>query len=219
MGADDIFANGNNTSIDLPRISEKGLLDLSGKPFWVEDYITADTDYSSSTKGYDDSDYKAIRYRMLTKNDVVYTVESATYTNYICLTLGYTHLMATIKKLGLKEGESAVFYVYEGIEETAGSGTYTYGDTPYLTVVLTGTGETDTPVSKTFAITAGKWKVKETQWSWGYTTANAEQERVINNASLPDDKIFSFSNTPKEDLPKKEYDETIIVNVMGDENE
>lgn len=210
-GADDIYVNGYQTKITLPDVSSMNLSNYQGASdlHWVEDYTTGDTKYSSGTYINKTSGYQAVRYRDAQEGNG-FTVPHNTYTDkYICLALGYQNIFATIKKAGLKEGESAIFNIYRKVDDEY---------TPWSTVLLTGKKDVS-EVSKEIIILSGDWKVVENNWSWGYdltTPNNNERSIVIENITSGTeaaDKTFHFTNTPKEIDPVK-YDEDIKVNIM-----
>lgn len=210
-GADDIYVNGYRTIITLPDVSSMNLSNYQGASdlHWVEDYTTGDTEYSSGTYINKTSGYQAVRYRDAQEGNG-FTVPDSTYIDqYICLALGYQNIFATIKKTGLKEGESAIFNVYRKVDDEY---------TPWSTVLLTGKKDVS-EVSKEIIILSGDWKVVENNWSWGYdltTPNNNERSIVIENITSDTeaaDKTFHFTNTPKKIDPVK-YDEDIKVNIM-----
>lgn len=210
-GADDIYVNGYRTKITLPDVSSMNLSNYQGASdlHWVEDYVTGDTKYTLGTYINETSGYQAVRYRDAQEGNG-FTVPDSTYIDqYICLALGYQNIFATIKKTGLKEGESAIFNVYRKVDDEY---------TPWSTVLLTGKKDVS-EVSKEIIILSGDWKVVENNWSWGYdltTPNNNERSIVIENITSGTeaaDKTFHFTNTPKKIDPVK-YDEDIKVNIM-----
>ena len=113
-GADDIFANGNGTSIDLPDISQ---MQLSGfdvptdELYWVEDYPTKDTEYNQGTNintSDTATDELPERYRdAINALHQVYTIPGGQSLKcYTCLALGYELIFITIQKAGLENGDS-----------------------------------------------------------------------------------------------------------------
>lgn len=221
-GADDIFANGNATSVALPYVTKDEThdgMDLADFDvpvdkrflFWVKDYVAKDAEYSKSPAGIDENnmeDGSNMRYRVaIEKGEVGYwKLEPATYTGYISLALGYRLLFATIQKSGLAEGESAIFKIYKGKDN---NGTDFQTD-PYSSILLT--GSTASSVSRRIALSEGWWKVKETSWSWNYTPVKSEIPLSIEENK---ENVFSFENVPKEDIDETKYDEVIIPNTMN----
>ena len=111
-GADDIFANGNGTTIDLPDISQ---MQLSGfdvptdELHWVEDYPTKDTKYDQGTNintSDTATDELPERYRdAINALHQVYTIPGGQSLKcYTCLALGYELIFITIRKAGLENG-------------------------------------------------------------------------------------------------------------------
>lgn len=210
FGADDIFANGKNTSITLPDVSKMQLKDFDTPTddlFWAEDYVSKDSRYADGT--YINKDFASDpnlpeRYReSLRLLHEIYKVQGGdTLTGYVCLALGYGVLFITIEKSGLAEGESSIFTVARS-------------ETPaviFRTIILTGTAA-GTPVSKKVALNAGTWVVSETAWSWSYDPEGATSiERPIEYTSTPEQLVFSFSNTKNTEAAAN--DEDIAVNVF-----
>lgn len=207
-GADDIFANGMNTSITLPDVSKMQLKDFNtftDDLFWAEDYIWKDSKYSEGTymnTYYTPGGNLPERYRnSLELLHETFKVQGGqTLTGYVCLALGYGVLFITVEKHGLKEGDSAIFTLTRSDSQS---------DIPFRTIILTG-NSTNTPVSKTIAISSGVWTVKETDWSWSYTSENKTITREISSTSTEQEKLFSFTNASKSDAVL--HDEDIVVN-------
>lgn len=210
-GADDIFANGNGTSVVLPNVESMILTDFkvpTKSIYWVEDYITGDTGYDNGTKKATDGVVRRYSDALSQLKDI-YKVSSAQYDNtYLCLALGYRLVFATIVKEGLKAGESAIFKVYP-------VGGNTDSTAPYASVLLTGSSESNS-VSKRIALAEGTWRVEETNWSWNYTTSQDEAQKdgkYISESNSKEKNTFTFTNIPQETEIK--YDEAIKVNTMG----
>lgn len=210
FGADDIFANGKNTSITLPDVSNMQLKDFNTPTndlFWAEDYVDKDSQYAKGTyinKSYTAGGNLPERYReSLRLLHEIYKVPGGqTLKGYTCLALGYGVLFITIEKAGLKEGESAIFTVARKETPTV----------TFRTIILTGNAA-GTPVSKKVALNAGTWIVSETDWSWAYDPDGAKSiEKPILYTSTEEELLFSFSNT--EDTSAALHDESIVVNVF-----
>lgn len=206
-GADDIFANGNGTTIDLPDISK---MQLSGfdvptdELYWVEDYPTKDTEYSLGTNlntSDTASDELPERYRdAINALHQVYTIPGGQdLTCYTCLALGYELIFITIKKSGLKNGESAIFHIADA------------SDPGHIYMTLRLTGDSNAEVSRRVAIYSGEWTISESEWSWAYD-GTAAITRDINGSSSENDRIFTFTNTPKSKTSL--HDEAVVVNEM-----
>lgn len=212
-GADDIFANGNGTSVVLPNVESMILTDFkvpTKSIYWVEDYITGDRGYDNGTKKATDGVVRRYRDALSQLKDI-YKVSSAQYDNtYLCLALGYRLVFATIVKEGLKAGESAIFKVYP-------VGGNTDSTAPYASVLLTGTGSSESKsVRKRIALAEGTWRVEETNWSWNYTTSQDEAQKdgkFISESNSEKENTFTFTNSLNSTDIK--YDEAIKVNTMG----
>lgn len=225
--ADDIFANGNGTSVILPAVDDMTLTDFSvpaGELFWAEDYYShyendsyeSDANYTNGTNGLATglTPSHNLRYQFALQNlkrGHITKVEAVTFNasykdKYVCLALGYQIFYVTIKKTGLQEGESAFFHI---------SSTKTDANipNPYITMLLTGSKEGSETVEKKVALPEGEWKVKEnTAWSWSYTSTElTEITKEVNTDNIE----FLFSNVKKDDTATGLHDEDIVVNGMG----
>lgn len=203
LGADDIFANGQNTSVQLPIVTH---MKLDGYPGaanlkWMEDYITNDTSYDKGTKKIGDAwntSKTNKRYRIAnSNNEKTYEVDGGTtFTNYVCLAIGYEVIFITVKKEGLKTGESAIFNL------TNESGVN-------FQVIMTGVeGQT---ITKKIYVPVGTWTVAETGWGWTYDMVESS---ITKNIAEVADREFIFKNT-KKSIDKLIYDEAVKVNEMG----
>ena len=204
-GADDIFANGNGTSVTVPNVSKMSLTDFAvpvpaNSLFWAEDYSTNDTNYGDGTKINTSWNGTNLRYHAaLNGRQDIFHVPANTYTGkYISLALGYGNIFITLRKTGLKKGESAIFNITK------------QGDTkPYMTVLLTGVDDDGRAVERLISLFAGTWTVKETNWSWAYHSAVTELTKTFTKQS-DEETLFVFENTPKDGAPQ--HSESIKVN-------
>lgn len=203
-GADDIFANGNGTSVTVPNVTSMTLTDFSvpvpaNSLFWAEDYSTDDTGYGSGTKINTAWSGTNLRYRNAWKNvQEPFHVPAQTLTKYTSLALGYGIIYVTVKKTGLKKGQSAIFQLTK------------QGDSkPYITVILTGKDDSGTAVQRSVALFAGTWTVKETNWSWAYSSDVTE---ITHSFTKQSDlgTLYEFVNTQRSDTPQ--HNESIKVN-------
>ena len=182
--------------------------------YWVEDYVTNDTRYKDKGSNMigDDSD-TVRRYRnslnaSLSIYKILDTNFDAVKNKYLCLSLGYKILYMTIKKIGLQDGESSIFNIYNMKD-----------DKFYLSTLLTGQKDkTKDGVSQKVAVPEGKWKVVENgNWTWNYTQSSVSPENgmieIIEN-NTDEENTITFTNTLKE-TNKKAYDEAIKVNKMS----
>ncbi len=216
-GADDIFANGESTKVSykqdeaevagLPVVRTMKLAGfaVAGEPYWVEDYIAGDTGYTYGTnkkQGTDD----VRRYRTSIQDlKEVYKIESdddlkGASNKYLCLAIGHDIVYVTITKSGLAEGESAIFTI-----ELMKDG---QTDNVKRTVLLTGNGSGS--VSKSVALSTGKWKVTENDWSWAYSPSDSNGKSIVKTIANGDK--FEFSNVKKTNLPL--HDEAKVENTM-----
>ena len=203
-GADDIFANGNGTSVTVPNVTSMTLTDFSvpvpaNSLFWAEDYSTDDTGYGYGTKINTAWSGTNLRYRNAWKNvQEPFHVPAQTLTKYTSLALGYGIIYVTVKKTGLKKGQSAIFQLTK------------QGDSkPYITVILTGKDDSGTAVQRSVALFAGTWTVKETNWSWAYSSDVTEITHSFTKQSDVG-TLYEFVNTPRSDTPQ--HNESIKVN-------
>lgn len=219
-GADDIFANGNNTSVQLPNVTEMELSDFrvpveKGNLYWVKDYVTNDNQYAKTPVGTDGVKDEVIgstntRYRYALSNlkENYYKLDDATYNEYISVALGYEIIYITIKKSGMQDDDSAIFKISKVADDAT--------ETPYISLVISSKNTTiqNGALVKKIALPAGTWTISEdTNWSWAYSTSTSSYTREITQSTSDNDRIFEFTNTLKSDTPKLR-DETIIVNTF-----
>ncbi|MGM9841501.1 MAG: hypothetical protein ACI31D_04795, partial [Candidatus Limisoma sp.] len=197
-GGDDVFASGDGTSVTIPDVSEMTLSEFKvpvaeNSLFWAEDYATDDPNYGYGTKidgSWSGTNGHNVRYRYALNNMLEpFKVPAQTLTNYTSLALGYGVVYIKIVKENLKEGESAIFDITkEGATE------------PYMRLLVT--GDSTNSVSQTVALFPGTWNVKETNWSWTYSSDQSANgiTRTIDNDSSDADRTFTFVNTKKSDV-------------------
>ncbi len=224
MAADDIFANGDGTTVQIPQVDAMTLNDFNvttSRLLWAEDYMNGDTGYENGMKIIPDWDNlpdkfeQVLRYKgaqsILALRELVFTGTSltlpravgATYppgpANYVCLTLGYNNTSVKITRTGLKAGESAIFtYTRAGDSEPMGR------------IVLTGVGE-DVPVSKWVVLSDGTWIIAENSWSYTYNVTAPSITRTITVSSTEQERTFTFASA-KESAPA--HDEKKTVNAL-----
>lgn len=205
--ADDIFGYNQNVYLLLPNVSN---LELSGfneesvkNLYWVEDYVSNDTNYASGLKLKGttwDSDQTNQRYRDVIEEKVqgnYYAVEFGNKIEieykikYLCLAIGWHINRITLVKDGMKDGENAIFTIYkDGVE--------------YMTLMLTDADKQgDGKRYKEIELKSdGIYRIVETPWSWAYNVNGPNEiTRDINITTSDQDRIFTFSNTAKEDAP------------------
>jgi predicted outer membrane repeat protein len=219
-GADDIFAAGYNTRVYVPNVSEMDLTpqyyvrtndrDL----FWVEDYITNDTEYDKGTYGKDALwlvDPTNQRYRDVCNMPTpghYYRVEGGiTLTNYVSLTLGSTSAV-TIEKEGMEPGDNAVFTIYRGEGENK---------IATMNVILTDANRGDDGIlRKTLMLDDGTWTAVENSWTWSYNTdAGTIVGKFYIDTPL-EKRVFHFNNTKNTEAPP--HAEAVKVNIMKTDN-
>ena len=205
VGGDDIFANANGTTVNLPDVSTMTLLDWDipvsdAGLYWVEDYVTDDTHYESyGTRMITAAGYTPERYQdALRKANLIGILDKTKYpdykSKYLCLALGYDLYYLELQKKGLKAGEAAIIKVYYEL-----SGTQTL----YREIILIGKGENET-VSTMVVLPPNKWHFKEqTDWSWKYTADNLEFVREITDQDDVKAPII-FENKYRENLGQSE---------------
>lgn len=225
-GADDVFANGNGTSISLPDVSSMNLSGYNIKLpknslYWVEDYITDDANYTSGTNvmggNYPGTNlgraYKNWRYRYALDHDEYgfYSVSGTpkTLTCYTSLALGYHLVYITVIKTGMKPGHNAMFKIKsDGASKD------------YMTFILKEKDKiSEQPdgtitLKKRVRLISGTWTVWEDEsWSWAYTATEPKTyTRTLNEESSAEDLTFRFSNTPKTNVPQ--HAEDVKVNTI-----
>ncbi|MDD5870116.1 MAG: hypothetical protein PUC77_01335 [Bacteroidales bacterium] len=213
-GGDDVFANGDGTTVTIPDVSEMTLSEFKvpvpeNSLFWAEDYATDDPNYGYGTKintDWTSTNGTNVRYRYALDNMIEpYKVPAQTLTKYTSLALGYGVVYVTIEKEGLKEGENAIF------EITKGGATE-----PYMRLLISGKTDSDgkKKASQKVALFPGTWNVKETNWSWTYSSDQPVNgiTREIDNDSPDEVKTFKFVNTKKSDV--KPHSESIVKNTF-----
>lgn len=191
QGGDDIFANGNETVVNLPDIAGMELADFNvptAELYWVEDYATGDTGYDYGTRIITTPGYSAIRYQaaLETGSPNIGKLLASNYTSYrnryFCLSLGYELYYVILQKKGLEAGDIAIFNV--SYEE---SGT----DVIYRKVKFVGEGA-DKTVSAIIALPPKTWTFTEdTKWSWKYETAAPVTKEITKQEHVTDPIVFT----------------------------
>lgn len=190
-GADDIFANGEGTSVQLPNVTGMQLdgFTVPVDPkylYWVKDYITDDINYAEGEKGVGENindTGRRYRYALSSMSDVYWKLDAPQeYTGYVSVALGYEVIYATINKYGLEQGkkENAIFTLTQKGQTT-----------PYIRMVVSADNSTEktntedgkTYISKRVALPAGIWTIAETSWSWAYDLTLPD---VIESSTLPE---------------------------------
>lgn len=223
--ADDIFATGNSTSIQLPNVSKMSLdgFDVpTSELYWVEDYVVKDDNYKSGTKvnTYENGSENILRYRYSLNNfqdiNKITFLESEAakeYSKYVCLALGYEQYFVNLVKAGLKKDDSAIFkvsYLRDGVY------------IPYRTILFHRLKSDETGnVTASIVLTAGTWKFEEdTAWSGQkYTLSGVTSNLPLSsNLSAVENGEFTFEigSTQYGDLDgAKTFNVTIINSSTG----
>lgn len=166
----DICANGNNTSIELPNISQmslKGFHVPGNHLYWVEDYFTGES-YST---GYNSTFRSGIRYEDALKvpglDISTYIINyggsetKKTVAGYTCLDLGYDLVFITLKVIGLLEDSDnvAVTMSYPVTDDNGA----VVGSERYRKILITGNS------SREVGLPSGDWKIETTEWDYKYS--------------------------------------------------
>ena len=170
-GADDIFTNAKDTEINLPDPTKMKVVGFdvpAANQYWAQDYIEGDTNYYDKNPNviHDFSPNRRFRSMLndLDANLAQMRVPSGTYTDYICVTLGYNFAPVTIIKKGLYAGETAIINFYHKV---VGNGNT---EEPYMQmVILNDTGVDGATITKKVNLRPGTWTLVESNWSWSYS--------------------------------------------------
>lgn len=186
-GADDIFANGDNTSVTIPNVENMNLTGYrvpTTRLHWAEDYIAGDTHYAEGTNLKPDNGESNMRYDdAIMDMRTVYIVDFAdgekykTIDKYLSLEIGYELIIVDMIKKGLKVGESATFVLTPAKESDGDGYKVADGEPPYLNVIFVCTAPGQ-DVRRRVALPSGWWEFKETGWSWAYTNADTQLNDV-----------------------------------------
>lgn len=227
-GADDIFANGLNTSVTLPDIKQMTITDFyvpADTPlFWAEDYITNDPNYDKGTKEKTtwSIDPTNERYDYSIKNSrpsyhITFTDKIKVLDSYISLQVGYELVFVTLIKKGLSPGENATF-TFTPAKQINSDGEYEVveGTEPYISVIFIckNNDQTVNGVVRKLLIPIGWWKIEETSWTWAYDSAEEDKEKYKNAIIIDNNtnKRLEFTNVRRTDVPATS--ESVVVNEM-----
>ena len=163
---------------------------------WMEDYNSEDGAYHLGTKRQDVTSHK--RYGELLNDSegikklsgLIVDDETMKSTKYLHLTLGYNFIFVKLVKKGLKAGDTSIFNI-----------SYKDGSNyvKYMTVSLTNTSATDgADTSRIIALSAGNWKIEETDWAWDYDRPAAQEFTLNVYPDATTMKTFTFTNSPKD---------------------
>lgn len=207
-GADDIFTNAKDTEINLPDPTKMKVVGFdvpAANQYWAQDYIEGDTNYYDKNPNviHDFSPNRRFRSMLndLDANLAQMKVPSGTYTDYICVTLGYNFAPVTIIKKGLYAGETAIINFYHKV---VGNGNT---EEPYMQmVILNDTGVDGATITKKVNLRPGTWTLVESNWSWSYSgEAEGPGNKIIDgqaaivrenllDTSTEKERTFTFTN-------------------------
>lgn len=233
-GADELFANGSGTSINIPDVTDMTLSDDipgAGNLKWIKDYIITDTSYdegpSLSTDGsaQDNWSGRNIRYRDMVSQNIQdmpqlkggISSDDERSETYICFALGYEVIFLTLERNGLETGESAIFTLEKLVSDSDGKPTKDVVDGSTFQVILTGTSANSGLARTDIAVTAGWWRITENDWSWTYNVLDSagsalENKQIQMDVTDEDTRTFSFKASKKAGLPL--YHETTVIKVL-----
>lgn len=224
-GADDIFSNAQNTSINLPDPTTMNVVGFEvpkENQFWAQDYIIGDSNYNKRPSAAPAVSPQT-RYRILLNNlesNLVNTkIPSGTYTEYICAALGYCFAPVKIIKKGLLAGETAIINFYH--KEISNG----HSEEPYMQLVMfNDTGVDGQTIEKDINLLPGTWTLVESNWAWTYTgeaegtgSTTVDGQAAIVRKNLLDtssdaDRTFTFTN--RKTGASHPANESIKTNVM-----
>lgn len=220
-GGDDIFANGNGTTVILPDVSNMTLSDFdvpTTELYWVEDYVTGDTKYAEKGSHIISANsYSPIRYRdALRSASIIGRLDKTRYNEYqdkyLCIALGYELYYVVLQKNGLESGDAAIFNI---------SYMNNNGDKiPYRQVIFVGKGK-DVPLSTTVVLPPNTWIFEEDgAWSWKYEQIDPVTRKITTVEDVAAPIIFEnklkkyFDGGDSDTGSTKVHDETSVENRM-----
>ncbi|MBQ6572962.1 MAG: hypothetical protein IIX41_01425, partial [Bacteroidales bacterium] len=205
MAADDLFANGDKTSIKVPNITEMKLQDYAGEAEeigWYEDYFVLDPKYNTSqtargTKGKEEETFE-YRFRQAQEKgqgfmrlyDMGEDITSVTLEDkYLAFALGFLFSDLTIKVYGLKPGECCIF----NVEGTAEKSIYKYQVPVYGT-------NNQYDIQKIKRLPIDSYTVKLIQgWPWAYNQNDITPNTIsITQKNNTNGGIYEFTLTHKQ---------------------
>ncbi|MGM9752929.1 MAG: hypothetical protein ACI3ZK_02600 [Candidatus Cryptobacteroides sp.] len=225
FGADDIFTNAKDCSINLPDPTTMTVVGFdvpAANQFWAQDYIKGDTNYdkrpSSALEVINQNRYRVLL-NDLDANLATTKIPAGTYTEYICATLGYCFAPVKIVKKGLLPGETAIINFYH-MDVNDG-----HSEQPYMQMaILNDTGKNDAEITKYINLRPGTWTLVETNWAWSYYgKAEGSGSKTVDgqaaitrynllDTSTDEERTFTFDNKKNDTTnPAKE---SVKTNVM-----
>ncbi len=167
--ADDLFAAGNETtSVKLPAVNSmslKGFDVPTDRLYWVEDYVTGDTQYDTYGTKKKNAAESVWRYQYALRNmKKVAHIEDSELAEiekkYLCLSLGYELVFLHLIKKNLDPGDIVTFSISYKDKSTGNM-------TDYLDVYMVGQDGKD---SESFVVLpSGLWHLQESHWGWKYS--------------------------------------------------
>lgn len=215
--ADDVYANGNHTDLDVPDVAQMDLAGLNIKPSgWYEDYVKQDSEYTNAKALAGNKKIGGIRYKSAGVNVTKVNIEKANNVDtYVCMTLGVGYGDLTIKKTGNNIDQEQIFVFH--IDGRTASGTS-------INMDVTVKGSDTVTV---YNLPYGEYEVTEGDgWSWRYvldaiegvagdiTVINERATVSIGNGS--DKPVLEVTN--KKETNKWLTDSFDITNIYGKAN-
>ena len=225
FGADDIFTNAQNTSINLPDPTTMTVVGYdvpTANQYWAQDYIIGDTNYDKRPSGAA-AVTPQTRFRVmlndLDANLALMKIPAGTYTDYICATLGYNFAPVKVIKKGLMSGETAIINFYH--KEVSDG----HSEKPYMQMaILNDSGVDGEAITKEINLRPGTWTLVESNWAWSYSgTAEGEGSKTVDgqaaitrynllDTSTLDERTFIFNNHKNDSTsPAKESIKTNVL--------
>lgn len=194
MAADDLFADGNGTTLVVPNISEMRLQDYAGNAEglgWYEDYFAGDTSYNGEDVAKADATKTTFNYRFKEAQELGSTEDLREYilnettkkfqNIYVAFALGFKSSDLIIQVKGLVPGESCVFSVVG----TAEGGKYNYQ------VPIHGTNA-EIDQQRIVRLPVDKYTVKLLNvWPWAYDCVDPIGRTITRMNSL-EEGIYKF---------------------------
>lgn len=221
---DDIVAEGDYTVVTVPNVTSMDLKDFAGsvaQPNWYEDYVYIesgeihDSEYSNHGFLRADNANSGKRFHqmqtdgsgeyfnhLISFDTPYYTFSSAENKGYVCLSLGYLVLNATVHVTGLNEDEN-MYFVLEQMKKVD-SDNWVVNKT--YKVLLDGTRNkiSDGVVQRTVRnIMPGMYRVRQFKtdgnnpWAWSYIVTEPLSGEISKNLILDsaEENMFRFTVT------------------------
>lgn len=226
-GADDIFADGNNTYVFVPDVSSMTLTGFVGQAQlkWYEDFITNDTYYCLNTNNdvakkpfYTtfDTRFRFTRdHNLPDLRDFSSKQELTDYVNindrYVCMSIGYTFCDLILRRYGLHVGESSIYRVNKTNDDTGTAKRWKVILNGHKADDMTGAGliKTDADgnefVEQTIKnVPVGVYDVTESAWDWAYDSTDPVTIPKTKRQDItagPGTNVFTFKGDHKVETP------------------